>query len=108
MPLKLFCEKHAKEFRKYGGMWRDWINDSKEGTENSVGHEYFVENSAKRRELELLIQNSNAANRCITSLYQVGMSKLLEKSGNDNVNTLWISITAERSQTKILQSLRFV
>ena len=36
MPLKLFCEKHAKEFRKYGGMWRDWINDSKEGTENSV------------------------------------------------------------------------
>ena len=105
MPLKLFCEKHAKEFRKYGGMWRDWINDSKEGTENSVGHEYFVENSAKRRELELLIQNSNAANRCITSLYQVGMSKLLEKSGNDNVNTLWISITAERSQTKILQSL---
>jgi hypothetical protein len=90
MPLKRFCERFAKKFRGRGGMWRDWIDNSMKEKENSIGYEFFIDNSAQKKELEALIQRSNFANNGITYYYRRIMERMLNVTGKTDRKSLWI------------------
>eukprot|EP00943_MAST-04B_sp_MAST-4B-sp1_P000022 g22.t1 len=90
MPLKRLCERFAEKFRGRGGMWRDWIDNSMNEKENSVGYEFFIDNSAQQKELETLIQRSNFANNCITYYYRRIMERMLNVTCNTGRKSLWI------------------
>ena len=83
-PFKQFCKERAFEFWSRGGMWRNWIDRTKNGRATYVGSDYLGSNNEKRQVIKEMIDTSNAANQSLTHFFFRLITSFFEKNEEDN------------------------